>query len=151
MSFLCLYILVIFAALIWVGVDKDAIGAFEFLSRTDHANARDMGIYSEFVRYSLGRLAFLTILVTLNVVVAFLMFAKNPFEFGTVNSGHGAWCDACRFTAIVRNAASFSLPPSQILPLFQGGRINKLGFHRLVERWGSSSIGVSGIGFAKPQ
>jgi hypothetical protein len=81
MSFLWLYVLVIFAALIWVGVDRDAIEAFEFLSRNSHANARCMGIYSEFVRYSLGRLAFLTIIVTLNVVVAFLMFAKNPLNF----------------------------------------------------------------------
>jgi hypothetical protein len=82
MSFLCLYILVIFAALIWVGVDRNAIGPFEFLSRNNHATARDMGIYSEWVRHSLGRLAFLTIIVTLNVVVAFLMFAKNPLNFG---------------------------------------------------------------------
>lgn len=82
MSFLWFYVLVILIALIWAGVDKHAPGTFEFLRRNNRASARQMGMYLEFTRYSLGRLAFLTTLVTLNIAVTFWMFAKNPFGSG---------------------------------------------------------------------
>jgi hypothetical protein len=87
MSLLWLYILVFLGALIWLGVDKNATGAFEFVRRNLHTTARDMGMYSEWVRYSLGRLVFLTILVILNVTLSAWTFATNPLDFGLAPRG----------------------------------------------------------------
>ncbi|MEM9658862.1 MAG: hypothetical protein AAF961_10920 [Planctomycetota bacterium] len=87
MIILWLYAAIMLVALLWVSVDGAASGAFEILRSNNRESARQMGVYSEFLRYSLGRLALLTTLVALSCVAACVAFVRNPLGYGTATSG----------------------------------------------------------------
>lgn len=72
--------LVFLAALLWVAVDKYSTGSFEFFSKIRHECARDMGMYPEWLRYTLGRLALLSLLMAISAFAAVRVFASNPLE-----------------------------------------------------------------------
>lgn len=80
MSYLSLYSLAFLIALLWAWTDRDAAEAFDFLRRTTRQTARDMGLYQQFARDNLLRLALLTILASVCVVTALAMFVNNPFN-----------------------------------------------------------------------
>jgi hypothetical protein len=80
MPFFWLYGFIFVAAIIWVTLDKYAPGAFEFFYSSTHECARAMGMYGEWIRYSLGRLAFLSILVAMSLMATHLAFYSNPLE-----------------------------------------------------------------------
>jgi hypothetical protein len=75
-----LYGSVFIAALLWVAVDRYSTGTFEFFSKNLHECARAMGMYSKWVRHTLGRLALLSLLIAISVVTAVRVFAVNPLE-----------------------------------------------------------------------
>lgn len=87
MTFLSLYAFAILGALLWVFMDRDAAEAFQFLRSTTRATARDMGLYRQFARDNLLRLALLTILASVGVATALAMFANNPFNLEHVSRG----------------------------------------------------------------
>jgi hypothetical protein len=82
MLILGLYILVMIVALLWIVIDHDAMCAFELFQIKLHAMAREMGIYWKWANHTLGRFAFLLMLVSVALVAAIWMAMQNPWEFG---------------------------------------------------------------------
>lgn len=61
--------------------------AFEFLRETNRQTARDMGLYQQFARDNLLRLALLMILASVCVVTALAMLVNNPFNLEQFSRG----------------------------------------------------------------
>ena len=87
MFYLSLYSLAFLIALVWAWTDRDAPEAFNFLRRTARQTARDMGLYQQYARDNLLRLALLTILESVCVVTALAMFVNNPFNLERLSRG----------------------------------------------------------------
>lgn len=80
MTSLWIYLVGLVGAVIWVTLDKNASGTFEIFSANLHQCARAMGMYWEWVRYSFGRLVFLSFLVILSLGSTGHVFQNNPID-----------------------------------------------------------------------
>ena len=87
MLILGLYVLIVLILLSWVAMDNNAIAAFEILKRNIHRTARDMGMYRQWLLYSLPRAALLISLVIAGFVVATWILRQNPFGLGWAGRG----------------------------------------------------------------
>lgn len=77
------YSLVLCSAAAWSLLDRDSNAAYEFLRSRSHATARDMGLYSEWLKYSLTRFSLLAVHVAVALAAAISMSTQNQFELRT--------------------------------------------------------------------